>query len=210
MFCPRCGHRVSDTANFCGGCGLPRAEIIKLTQPVAPAPQPEPANTDIDDLNSTISQLEGDLTGLDTLEDYTTDSTISTNKVENDFASSELRLELENSIENAPVHPAYESSYSAQNDYSYSQPGKADEDMEIIMTEEDFREEAVSTVDFIWMMIISGIPVIGFIYLIYIAFVQKENTTKSAWAKATLIICAFAFVLSLVFSMGVIATSIFW
>ena len=210
MFCPRCGHRVSDTANFCGGCGLPRAEIIKLTQPAAPAPQPETAKADIDELNSTISQLENNLTGFDTLENYTTDSTISTNKVENDFASSELRLELENNIESAPVHPAYESVYSAQKDYSYTQPGKTEDYSEIVMTEEDFREEAVSTVDFIWMMLISGIPVIGFIYLIYIAFVQKENTTKSAWAKATLIIYAFAFVLSLVFSLGVIATSIFW
>ena len=63
---------------------------------------------------------------------------------------------------------------------------------------------------YFFLQILYSIPVIGFIYLIYIAFVQKENTTKSAWAKATLIICAFAFVLSLVFSLGVIATSIFW
>mgnify|MGYP003308999073 CR=1 FL=1 len=45
-------------------------------------------------------------------------------------------------------------------------------DMEIIMTEEDFREEAVSTVDFIWMMLISSIPVVGIIYIIYLHLIE--------------------------------------
>ena len=72
---------------------------------------------------------------------------------------------------------------------------------EIIMTEEDFREEAVSTVDFIWMMVISAIPVIGFIYLIYLAL-QNDNTNKRSYARATLILSIFAVVISIVFSVG--------
>ena len=32
MYCPRCGLPVSDNANFCGGCGLPRAEILKYSR----------------------------------------------------------------------------------------------------------------------------------------------------------------------------------
>ena len=32
MYCPRCGRPVSDNANFCGGCGLPRAEILKYSR----------------------------------------------------------------------------------------------------------------------------------------------------------------------------------
>ena len=45
MFCPRCGRAVNDTSNFCGGCGLSRAEIekyvVKTTPQPEPAPQPE-------------------------------------------------------------------------------------------------------------------------------------------------------------------------
>ena len=33
MFCPRCGRPVSRAANFCGGCGLPKAEIERMSQP---------------------------------------------------------------------------------------------------------------------------------------------------------------------------------
>ena len=51
MFCPRCGRPVSRTANFCGGCGLPKAEIERMSQP---APQPE--QVDIKELDATVSQ----------------------------------------------------------------------------------------------------------------------------------------------------------
>ena len=32
MFCPRCGRAINENANFCGGCGLSRAEIEKFVQ----------------------------------------------------------------------------------------------------------------------------------------------------------------------------------
>ena len=42
MFCPRCGRAVNETSNFCGGCGLSRAEIEKyMVKTEAAQPQPE-------------------------------------------------------------------------------------------------------------------------------------------------------------------------
>lgn len=216
MFCPRCGRPVSDTANFCGGCGLPKSEIIKMTQVAVPQPQPETIVPEIDvtDINNTISQLEGDLTGINPVEDYTTDTQANTNKVENEFSTTE------NSVQEKPADTIYNEIHSstmnsAQSDYSlnapkypyYSQPEQTAATAEPVKTTDD---EKLTTVDFIWMLLISGIPVIGFIYLLYTAFVQT-NDTKRAWAKATLIITVFAFVLSMVFSMGIMMTSfMYW
>ena len=214
MFCPRCGRPVSDTANFCGGCGLPKAEIERMCQVATPAPQPEkPAEIDINDINSTISQLEGDLTGINPVENYTTDATVNTNKVENDFLSLEISAEqkAESTVNNEfySVKP----DYSAQSEYSRKAPeypyysqAKTTPQPEVKPVDND----TVGTVDFIWMMLISGIPVIGLVYLLYTAFVQNNNIKRS-WAKATLIIYAFAVVLSVVFSMGIMMTSfMFW
>ena len=212
MFCPRCGRPVSDAANFCGGCGLPKSEIIKMTQIAEPAPVAEITAPEIDitDINSTISQLEGDLTGINPVENYTTEAPVNTNKVEDDFSVNE------NIAQEKPVDTIYNEIYSstvesAQSDYSlnapkypyYEQPSQP----EAVKLE---AYEKLTTVDFIWMLLISGIPVIGFIYLLYTAFVQT-NDTKRAWARATLIVAVFAFVLAMVFSMGIMMSSfMYW
>ncbi len=206
MFCPRCGRTVNETANFCGGCGLPRAEIEKLLQKTAPVSQPEISTIDINDINSTISQLEGDLTGINSVENYTTDSTTNTDKVENDFETSDIILEFED-ITSQPEEPqpAVEHKYTPPVYPEYTKPVYAE--VETKQPEKD----TVSTVDFIWMMLISGIPVIGLFYLLYMAFGQRDNATKSSWAKATMIVYLFAFAVSLVFSLGVMMTSfMFW
>ena len=215
MLCPRCGRTVSETANFCGGCGLPRAEVerlIKMSQP-----QPE-AKIDIADVNSTIQQLEGDLTGINPVENYTTFTDVNTNKVD-EIKESDIRLEV-----NPVVEPAAEQMYTApeatavQSEYSRNAPKhpyyyaqtRVEQPVEV-PAEPAAVSDSLSTVDFIWMMLISGVPVVGFFYLLYQAFVQKESTTKSAWAKATLIIAVFAALLGLVFSMGIMLTSfMFW
>ena len=214
MFCPRCGRPVSDTANFCGGCGMPKTEIERMLQ-VAPVTEPAPVEIDIADIDSTISQLEGDLTGINPVENYTTETTVNTNKVEDEFSNSDVFAELkpENSVYNQVSSP--KTDYSIQSEYSanapkypvYTQPAPQPVPQPEVKVEKD---QSVTTVDFIWMMLISGLPVIGLVYLLYTAFVQ-DNMTKRSWAKATLIIYAFAAVMAMVFTMGIMMTSfMFW
>ena len=212
MVCPRCGRTVSETANFCGGCGLPKAEVERLIK----LSQPQPVEKiDIAEIDSTIQQLEGDLTGINPVENYTTDADVNTNKVENDFVASEIQLEIQPEVQqNAYRYQAPEVQAEVQSEYSANAPKhpyyyadtRVEQPVELPKVPAEDKN-SLTTVDFIWMMLISGIPVIGFFYLLYNAFIQKESTTKSAWAKATLIIAAFALLLSLVFSMGIIMTS---
>ncbi|MBR2503982.1 MAG: hypothetical protein IKB62_07655, partial [Oscillospiraceae bacterium] len=65
----------------------------------------------------------------------------------------------------------------------------------------------LSTVDFIWMMIIAGIPVVGLIYLIVLAF-QNDNTNKRSYARASLIISIFASIIGMVFVLGFLLSAI--
>lgn len=210
MFCPRCGRPVSRTANFCGGCGLPKAEIERMSQPA-----PQPVQVDINELDATISQLEGDLTGINPVENYTTETDVNTNNVENSLESKEkepISLEFEDSTQpgqsefsaNAPVHPMYEQGGSesrVQHENRYTVP----------QTQQTAADQTLSTTDFVWMMLVSGIPVIGLIYLIYLGFVQQENANKRAYARATMIIVVFGILISVVFALGVMMTTfMFW
>ncbi len=218
MFCPRCGRPVSPTANFCGGCGLPKAEIEKATVPVqtqvdSSQPALQVTETEMNELNSALSQLEGDLTGVNPVENYTTDTTAITNtdtgreeKIvpELKFTVESQSAEQENVTagqsdysRNAPQHPFY-----TQNNYEQSRP---------VAQFADLPDQNLSTVDFVWMLLISSIPVVGMFYVIYQAFVQKENVNKKSWARATIIIYLFAALLGLVFSIGLALTSfIYW
>lgn len=65
------------------------------------------------------------------------------------------------------------------------------------------KNENLSTVDFIWVLLISSIPVVGLIYLIYLA-IQDNNTNKRSYARASLIISVFAIIVSFVFLLGFI------
>ena len=58
------------------------------------------------------------------------------------------------------------------------------------------------------MLVLSSLPVIGLIYLIYLA-VQNNNINKRSFARATLIVAAFAFVITFVFAIGVAIAGLF-
>ncbi|MBO6586173.1 MAG: hypothetical protein JJ953_08730 [Gracilimonas sp.] len=58
----------------------------------------------------------------------------------------------------------------------------------------------MSLKDWVISVLISFIPVIGFIMLLVWAFSDSTNPNKKNWAKATLIIFAAGFVLYLVFA----------
>jgi uncharacterized membrane protein YqjE len=58
--------------------------------------------------------------------------------------------------------------------------------MEII--EEPTRNKEISVIDWLITFLITAIPVIGFIMLIVWAFGENTSSTKSNWAKASLVV----------------------
>ena len=184
MFCPRCGREVSDTANFCGGCGLPREDIVKANnKPVT--------ENDVADINNTISQLEDDLTGINPVTDYTTETVANTNNESENFVQLEMKSEEKSKD--------YQYGYNEKTSNYRNSNGHTDNYMNYEYNEETY----VSTTDFIWMSIISGIPIIGIFYVLYLAFVQTENKTKRSWARSLIIITLFGGIMVFVFGLGI-------
>lgn len=213
MFCPRCGRPLSPTANFCGGCGMPKSEIEKV-RPV----QPQPVvvkETDINELNSTISRLEADLTGVNPIENYTIDAAVNTNT---DTAETEkITLTVEEQYE--PDTETAENPYAGQSEYSRNAPqhpmytqSTYTPSRQPVLQEETVPQvdQTLSTVDFVWMLLISSIPVVGLFYIIYQAFVQQENMNRRAWARATMVVAIFGFAMAAVFSIGFVMTNLLY
>lgn len=218
MFCPRCGRTVSETANFCGGCGLPRAEILKYHQsqmatPVIPPVQVE--QPPVQEIESTITQLENRLNEDNTVpvNDYTTEAADDTNTIADtvtpsDFIRQEIKAEQKATEDSdrvkygqsrysyhAPVYPEAEKTEQPYTpDYS-------------AYREEEEKDYTMSTVDYIWMMIISAVPVVGFIYLLYNAF-AAENPNKRSYARAVLIVGIFSCLIAAVFAMGLVMSQL--
>ena len=231
MFCPRCGRAVSETSNFCGGCGLSRAEIEKyivkteVPKPEAVQPQPE-AKTEPRTVSweSQPAQEMPKAEPASTVQESTQPS----------FAEQEIIAEEAKKTEEAKAeqpeaepevqpyneyttvnHAAGENEHSAQQSktadstqYSYktaesTQPNYTQPDYSYTEPVKEVKNENLSTVDFIWMMVISGIPVVGLIYLIVLAF-SNDNMNKRSYARASLIISIFASVISIVFVIGFI------
>ena len=202
MFCPRCGRSVSETSNFCGGCGLSRAEIEKYivkTEPQAEAAQPQP---EVKAEPQTVSWESAPAQEAPKAENF------AETKAEEakDIKSTEYHYSYKTATEAQPkAEPGYsyttadsvqaEPKAEPKAEYSYAEPVK------------EVKNENLSTVDFIWMMIISGIPVVGLVYLIYLAF-QNDNTNKRSYARASLIISVFASVISIVFIIGFMLSGI--
>ena len=200
MFCPRCGRSVSETSNFCGGCGLSRAEIEKYivkTEPQAEAAQPQP---EVKAEPQTVSWESAPAQEAPKAENF------AETKAEEakDIKSTEYHYSYKTATEAQPkAEPSYTTADSVQAEpkaepkaeYSYAEPVK------------EVKNENLSTVDFIWMMIISGIPVVGLVYLIYLAF-QNDNTNKRSYARASLIVSIFASVIGIVFLLGFMLSAV--
>ena len=202
MFCPRCGRSVSETSNFCGGCGLSRAEIEKYivkTEPQAEAAQPQP---EVKAEPQTVSWESAPAQEAPKAESF------AETKAEEarDIKSTEYHYSYKTATESQPkAEPSYsyttadsvqaEPKAETKAEYSYAEPVK------------EVKNENLSTVDFIWMMIISGIPVVGLVYLIYLAF-QNDNTNKRSYARASLIVSIFASVIGIVFFLGFMLSAV--
>ena len=205
MFCPRCGRAVNDTSNFCGGCGLSRAEIEKYV--VKTTPQPEAPKAEPAPQPETVAW-----------ESRPAEEAAKTEVVA-EPAEAEFIAEAVKETEEAK---AQQYSYTATNSepvqtytqtsYTYTEPAKeeapkaepaftAPEAETVSTAPKAEKSENLSTVDFIWILLISAIPVVGFIYLIYLAC-QNHNTNKRSYARASLIISAFVVVISIVFGIG--------
>ena len=238
MFCPRCGRPVNAEANFCGGCGLSRIEIEKYLsktapqQPVQEAPQQEVPQQTVQDvpqqetvLNSTVFSEAAEEKIPQPPQGPQQSSATETNHV---FWQSEP-AKTEEPAEKATENTADNATTSAYTDnnctyaYSYKKAENTDcaahssntqstantADAVFTAAAEEVKKEApLTTVDFIWMLVLSSLPVIGLIYLIYLA-VQNNNINKRSFARATLIVAVFAFVITFVFAIGVAIAGLF-
>ena len=328
MFCPRCGRPVSEGANFCGGCGLPRREIERYArqqrqemQTPAVAPRPEIPDIDLDELTGTINRLQGDLDGSAPVTDYnifpradtTAEDLISTieqrqaeaeddytrqmpditrwakpvqeqaperpepeeaiprfvpeaedtapapapqreirantgvyyddngmaksesgNLFNGGFASGpaagasfgranvaqsesydEVRRQYASTQSsysyNAPQHPLYNDTRNVPPTYRQAQRPQRPQvprRPKYSTYQNEETERPLTTVDFIWMMIIAGIPLVGILYMIYLGFFQSESVNKRSWARAMLIVSIFGVAVGIVFMIGLISSLI--
>ena len=167
MYCPRCGRPVSDNANFCGGCGLPRAEILKYSR------------NNSSDNNRQKAEENNNVSTED-------------KSNEDSFDKSAESRETRHTSQNNYTQN-YNTGFSG-NDYYAGGYEKAES------------ADPLTVVDYLWMMIISGIPIVGIVYILYTAF-AGQNINKKNWAKAMLILAIFGFVLAFVFIFGVISAA---
>lgn len=196
MFCPRCGRAINENANFCGGCGLSRVEIEKFAQTAkvaeAPAQPTQPA------AEVPFGSIVNEPVAEPVAEPAETVAETCAAQCETETPEAEAKPTAQTGSYTAPAGAEYH--YTAQNNpanstdsstqYSYTAPQTPVK-----------KSENLSTVDFIWMMVISAIPVIGLIYIIYLA-IQDNNTNKRSYARATLIIAAFSALVGIVFALG--------
>lgn len=232
MFCPRCGRAVNANANFCGGCGLSKVEIekyIQQTQPVPEAPKADEVKTEVpfgtvvnepvktepavQPAAETVSEAAAQTfsetaeTVIDIEPEECVQAPQSAQEVPVDkevpktapaaetaaFTGEAPKTEPQhNYAENTQQYNTQSDQYSPQYPYGYQAPVKS---------------ESLSTVDFIWMMVISSLPLIGLIYLIYLA-IQNDNTNKRSYARASLIISIFASIIGMVFVLGFLLSAI--
>lgn len=204
MFCPRCGRAVNETSNFCGGCGLSRTEIEKyiVKTEAAKDSSAQPCGQTVSWENKPCEETVKAEETVKTQAAADAQNTAYTAEADNTcttFAEKEAAQEAEQEKTYAQSQQySYGSSTASQQNtsaYSYAEPVNTP------------KNENLSTVDFIWMMLISAIPVIGLVYLIYLAL-QNDNTNKRSYARASLIISIFTFIITFVFILGFILSGI--
>ena len=223
MFCPRCGRPVNAEANFCGGCGLSKVEIEKYLSRTAPqqepAPQPEmPKAEPVFTQPAAPKAEEAPAAEIPQCE---------MPKAEPVFTEPEAVKAEETTFE--PVKETQQPSYADNNctyAYSYKKDADAKPENQHSYTSttannsytsgaaytasyqpEVKKEVPLTTVDFIWMLVLSSLPVIGLIYIIYLA-VQDNNINKRSYARAMLIVSLFSIIIAAVFAVGVVAAGL--
>ena len=225
MFCPRCGRPVNAEANFCGGCGLSKVEIEKYLTKTAPqqpqqaAPQPEapkaePVFTQPEAVKEEIPQVEIPQYEVPEAETVFAEP----EKVKDEepsFAQTEAAKEAQHTAyadNNCTYAYSYKKAENTASQHSYSGTTANSNVADAAYTApqpaaEPKMETPLTTVDFIWMLVISGLPVIGLIYIIYLA-VQDNNTNKRSFARATLIVGIFSIIITFLFVAGVLSAGL--
>ena len=186
MYCPRCGRPVSDNANFCGGCGLPRAEILKYSRNNSSDNNRQKAEEN----NNVSTEDKSNEDSFDKSAESRETRHTSQNNYTGDYGTSQNNY-------SSGTYSNYNQNYNtgfSGNDYYAGGYEKAES------------ADPLTVVDYLWMMIISGIPIVGIGYILYTAF-AGQNINKKNWAKAMLILAIFGFVLAFVFIFGVISAA---
>lgn len=214
MFCPRCGRSVNENANFCGGCGLSRIEIEKYAAAKAAAEAPQSAEmpkaqpTEVPFGTVVNEPVSSAAQSAETADASSTQSTAepTAETVKAEPVQEAPKTESYTAPKGAEYHySAADGSYQnvTQSTTNHSNNGYSTQYTAANNAQPAAKNENLSTVDFIWMLLISSIPVVGLIYLIYLA-IQDNNTNKRSYARATLIISVFAIIVSFVFLIGFI------
>ena len=186
MYCPRCGRPVSDNANFCGGCGLPRAEILKYSRNNSSDNNRQKAEEN----NNVSTEDKSNEDSFNKSAESRETRHTSQNNYTGDYGTSQNNY-------SSGTYSNYNQNYNtgfSGNDYYTGGYEKAES------------TDPLTVVDYLWMMIISGIPVVGIVYILYTAF-AGQNINNKNWAKAMLILAIFGFVLAFVFIFGVISAA---
>lgn len=177
MNCPRCGHLVNENANFCGGCGLSMADILQHLARQEAAMQ----SVEIEDFDTTDFTADDEITPVD---DYNTETDSNTTfSHDADFIQA---------TENESQPPVYQYTPVATNYHG-------------VITEENIVDTDIaplSTSDYLWMMILGLLPVVGVFYLVYTA-IGNKNQNKRSYARAVLLFTIFLLILPIVYFFGI-------
>lgn len=212
MFCPRCGRPVNENANFCGGCGLPKAEIDKY---IVKPQQPQTVQAEIvseggsqtdysqnsseNAQSENASQPESQSTAFNGAQTESTECQSSSDTQNSYGTDSQSYSYTQDTSSSYDSQSSSYTSYDSQNQYSQAEYTPVSENKE---------QTPPTTLDFLWVMVISCIPIVGFIYLIYLA-VQNDNIYKRSYARASFILMLFGVIISMIFSVGFILPMLF-
>ena len=184
MFCPRCGRPIKETANFCGGCGLSKSEIenyIKTKSNTEIKPETTPVTQPIEEINSEINNAVVNEISNENIIDIQPEC-VECENTQQDTTSAQT---------NTYTNPQQEQNYSKEN----PQPAVCE------------KSQNVSTFDFFLTMVIAGIPIIGLIYLVYLA-IQDNNVNKRSFARASLLMLLFTSIIGIMFFVGILFSAL--
>ena len=204
MYCPRCGRPVNPEANFCGGCGLSKVEIEKYLSRTAP--QQEVAEPVVEVAEPVAEPVVEPVVEVAPQQEAPAEETPVAEPV---FAEPE-QVKAEDTQpqqNNCTYSYCYKKAEPAQ-PAAESAPKAAEPAVAQTEKPEPKLEKPMSTVDFVCMMLIAAIPVVGMVYIIYLAL-QNNNTNKRSYARATIIMAAFGLLLSALFALGVASAGLF-
>lgn len=199
MYCSRCGRQVNNNANFCGGCGLSKKEIddqlarTNTYNYTAPVFEPAPPQT-----GEVEKFVERPFPTDVEFKEVPAEAWIETPTVEIDVQEVVAQAEQGDAPQEQQSEQTAQDQYGAsQNQYRPSQEQYQEE-----ILGKNKPNESLSTVDFVWMILLTLIPGVNLIYLFYQAVIQNNNINRRSYARAVFIVAFFVILIMMMFAFG--------